>query len=290
MQSQSIYFQPPKYFPRAGAPHPSRRLFGGQDSAQAAGGLRPEEGPCPLLLRTSTEHGWVKRNSTKRPQLGELPSGKKDERALSWRRRICPLLSGGALLGRGPGTPLSQHPGVSGRRVPARVVSGDRKLLSTLDLLSLFSSPFIGARCRVCSSEAWGRRGGWLPAPTQPRVCVCLPVHPLLAASSGPAACCVQQLPVKSVSLSSKELMAVLGSGKTRSSARLRLAGAGGRQGCRQGRGQGEPWHTRAHTHTHRWNRLGLGLNLHAQASSKLLRFGKRLQRRRGCDGFPTGS
>lgn len=178
LQSQGIYCQPPKYFPRAGAPHPSRRLFGGQDSAQAAGGLRPEEGPCPLLLRTSAEHGWVKTNGTKRPQLAELPSGKKDERALSWRRRICPLLSGGALLGWGPGTPVSQHPSVSGRRVPARVVSGDRKLLRTLDLVSLFSSPLIGARCRVCSSEAWGRRGGWLPSPTQPRVClsVCLSI------------------------------------------------------------------------------------------------------------------
>lgn len=79
-----------------------------------------------------------------------------------------------------------------------------------------------------------------VPTPAM-RVPVCLSVCPHLAARSSPAAGCVRQLPVKSVSLSSEELMAVLGKGKTRSAhpptpRRCRRRARESRQGEQAGR------------------------------------------------------
>lgn len=132
-----------------------------------------------------------------------------------------------------PSTALSGSTG----RIPARAVSGDGKLLSALRLVFLFLPLLLEPDVTSAAVKLGGGGAALAAVPSSAvHMPVCLSVCPHLAASSSPAAGCVRQLPVKSVSLSSEELMAVLGNGKTRSTRlptprwRWRQAGRAGRE------------------------------------------------------------
>lgn len=160
----------PKYFPGMRIPHPSRRISGGgEDGAGAAGKLRLEEGPHPFLLRASKKHGWVKPNNMNPTKLAELPS-RKAGRLRAGGGSFAPRRLGVSPWTWGGGLPCIQHRPKWGREVA-----------ECFGLDFAFSSPFIQARCHVCSGEAWVVVGGglpWLPSPPLPCAClsVCLSV------------------------------------------------------------------------------------------------------------------
>lgn len=131
---------------------------------------------------------------------------------------------------------------------------------------------------------------------------VCLSVCPHLATSSSPAAGCVQRLPVKSISLSCEELMAVLSNGKDaiRSPAHASPALEAGSAGRERRQGEQAERESRQGAQAERESRLGeprlphketdSGLDSRAQTSSKLPLFSTRLQRQQEHDDFPTSS